>query len=124
MLAAVEFGSPISYLALETGTDVVSSDGERVGKVEHVLAAEDADIFDGLVIDTQTGPGGLHFVDSEQVDELYERAVVMKVPAAEVDRLPKPAPAPAVMEHHGVEDTEGPLERKLRRAWDLISGNY
>ena len=124
MLAAVDFGSPISYLALEAGTDVVSSDGKRVGKVEHVLADEDTDIFDGLVIDIQTGPGGLHFADAELVDELYERAAVLKLPAAEVEQLPKPAPSPAVMEHHGAEDTEGPLERKLRRAWDLISGNY
>ena len=120
----MEYGSPSSYLALEPGTDVLSSDGERVGKVEHVLADPDADIFDGLVIDVQSGPGGLHFVDAEQVEELYERAVVLKVPTAEVEGLPKPAPAPAVLESHGAEDTEGPLERKLRRAWDLISGKY
>jgi hypothetical protein len=120
----MEYGLPTSYLTLEPGTDAVSSDGERVGKVEHVLADPDTDIFDGLVIDIQTGPGGLRFVDSEQVEEVYERAVVLKVPAADIEELPEPTPAPAAMEHHGVEDTESTLQSKLHRAWDLISGNY
>jgi hypothetical protein len=120
----VEYGDPISYMVLEPGIDVVSSDGERVGKVEHVLADEDLDIFDGLVIDVESGPGGLHFVDSEQVDEIYERAVVLTVPAAQIEQLPKPGPSPGVIENHGVEDTEGALTAKLHRAWDKISGNY
>jgi hypothetical protein len=120
----VEYGEPISYLTLEPGAEVVSSDGQRVGRVEHVLYAADEDIFDGLVIDTETGPGGLHFVDAPEVDEIYERAVVLKIPAAEVDQLPKPTPAPAALEHHGVEDTESRLQAKLHRAWDYISGNY
>jgi hypothetical protein len=28
---------PASYMTLERGADVISSDGERVGTVEHVL---------------------------------------------------------------------------------------
>jgi sporulation protein YlmC with PRC-barrel domain len=120
----VDYGNPISYMALDSGTAVVSSDGTRVGTVEHVLADEDNDIFDGLVIDLQSGPGGLHFADSEQVGDIYERAVMLTVPASDVEQLPKPGPSPAVMEHHGSEDSESPLERKLRRAWDMISGKY
>src|SRR5438552_18739890 len=122
MLARVERGTPISYLALEPGADVVSSDGDRVGKVEHVLADTENDIFDGLVIDIQSGPGGMHFVDAEQVEAIYEDAVVLTIAAADVEQLPKPKPAPAVMEAHGAEDTQGRLESKLHRAWDLISG--
>ncbi|HEX4735089.1 MAG TPA: hypothetical protein VH247_11780 [Thermoleophilaceae bacterium] len=120
----MEYGNPISYMVLQPGTDVVSSDGQTVGKVEHVLADDDADIFDGLVVDLQIGPGGMHFADSEQVEEIYERAVVLTVSAAECEQLPKPAPAPGVMEHHGSEDSEGTLQAKLHRAWDRISGNY
>jgi sporulation protein YlmC with PRC-barrel domain len=120
----VEYGSPVSYITFQTGTDVISSDGERVGKVEHVLADAENDIFDGLVVDIQLGPGGLRFVDADQVEKLYARAAVLGVPAAEVQRLPKPTPAPAVMESHGVEDSEGGLRSKLHRAWDLISGDY
>jgi hypothetical protein len=101
---------------------VLSSDGAVIGAVEHVLAAEDEDIFDGLVVDTKLGPGGHRFVDSEQVDEIYERAVVLSVSEAEAEQLPEPQPAPAAMDSDG--DPPGPLEAKLRRAWDLISGNY
>lgn len=120
----MDHGAPASYLTLTRGTDVVSSDGETVGKVEHVLADEQTEIFDGLVIDIRLGPGGLRFVDAPQVDEIYERAVVLSVTAAEIDGLPEPTGAPAVIESHGVEDSESPLQGKLRRAWDLISGRY
>jgi hypothetical protein len=120
----MDHGAPGSYLTLTPGTDVVSSDGETVGKVEHILADEETEIFDGLVIDVRLGPGGLHFVDAPEVDEIFERAVVLGVPAAEIDQLPKPSASPAVIENHGVEDSESALQGKLRRAWDLISGRY
>ncbi len=115
-------GDPISYLALRSGIDVVSADGERVGIVEHVLGDEATDIFDGIVIDTSLGPGGLHFVDAPEVAELRENAVILRVQAADVERLPKPEPSPALMEHRGVEDAESQLQHKLRRAWEIISG--
>jgi PRC-barrel domain len=120
----MEHGAPVSYLAFEPGAEVVSSDGEVVGKVEHVLAAEAQDIFDGLIVDTQLGPGGLRFVDADQVEDLYERAAVLSIPASAVEQLPEPSPGPAVVDADPAEEPEGPLERKLRRAWDLISGNY
>jgi hypothetical protein len=119
----MDYGEPTSYLEVEEGCEVVSSDGEKVGTVQHVLADEETDIFDGVVIDTQLGPGGLHFVDAPQVSECYERAIQLSIPASQVPELPKPAANPAVMEHHGVEDSESSLQQKLHRAWDLISGN-
>jgi hypothetical protein len=119
----MDYGEPTSYLAVKDGSDVVSSDGKTVGTVQHVLADEEEDVFDGIVIDTQLGPGGLHFVDAPQVKECREKAILISVPSGEVPDLPKPAPNPAVMESHGVEDSESALQRKLHRAWDLISGN-
>jgi hypothetical protein len=115
-------GAPISYLTLAPGTDVLSADGQRVASVTHVLADEKLDVFDGLVIDTHAGPGGLLFADADQVGEITEDAVVLKIGAEEVQRLPKPQQNPAVMEHHGVEDMESPLRHKLHRAWETISG--
>ena len=115
-------GDPISYLVLEQGTDVLSADGERVGTVEHVLGDAEEDIFDGLVIDTRLGSGGLRFVDAPQIAELREDAAVLTLPAVEVESLAEPSPGPAVMESHGVEDSESPLEHKLRRAWEIVSG--
>jgi len=120
----MDHGAPGSYLTLDEGTDVVSSDGETVGAVEHVLADEQTEIFDGLVIDTRTGPGGLRFVDAPQVDDIFERAVVLTLTASEIDDLPEPSASPAVMENHGEEDSDSALQGKLRRAWDLISGRY
>ena len=102
---------------------MISSDGEDVGKVLHVLADEEEDVFDGIVVDVKLGPGGHRFVDAPQVSECREGAVIISVPAAEVEKLPEPTPNPAVMENHGVEDTEGKLREKLHRAWDMISGN-
>jgi len=123
-VALMDLGAPASYLTLAAGTAVYSSDGQRLGELEHVLADPEKDIFDGLVIDVSTGPGGLRFADADQVAEVYERAVVLDIAAAEAEQLPEPRPAPAVMDSGGAADAEGPLETKLRRAWDLISGNY
>ena len=120
----MEYGEPVSYAVLAAGTDVLCSEGDVVGKVQHVLADEDEDVFDGILIDCHRGPGGAHFVDADQVTAIYEHAVVLSVPGAEVEHLPRPQPAPAVMESHGDEGTEGALQRKLHRAWDLLSGNY
>ncbi len=120
----MEAGEPASYLTLEEGAEVFSSDGERVGTVQHVLADAEVDVFDGLVIDVQAGPGGLRFADAPQVAEIREGAVTLELTAAQIAELPEPSENPAVIEHHGEEDTPSPLQRKLRRAWDLISGNY
>src|SRR5438067_13281827 len=117
MLLRVAADDPISYRSLEAGTPVISADGDEVGTVEHVLADEEADIFDGIVIDVRLGPGGLHFVDATQVAELRETGVVLTLPGADVEHLPKPQPNPAVLAHHGADDSESQLEQKLRRAW-------
>ena len=113
-----------SYLTLEAGASVISADGERVGTVEHVLRDDATGIFDGIVIDMRLGPGGLHFVDAPEVAEIGPDGVRLTISAGEAEHLPKPSPNPAVMEHHGVEDTEGSMTAKLHRAWDRISGNY
>jgi hypothetical protein len=118
----VSGGEPASYLTLEKGTDVLSSDGERIGVVEHVLKAEAEDIFDGIVVDTRFGPGGLRFADAPEVAEIRDDAVVLTLSAADAERLPEPQANPAVMESHGVEDSESPLAHKLHRAWEIVSG--
>ncbi|MCW2996018.1 MAG: hypothetical protein JWQ18_3513 [Conexibacter sp.] len=120
----MDHGAPGSYLTLTDGTDVLASDGTTVGKVEHVLADEQTEIFDGIVIDVRTGPGGLKFVDAPQVGEIFERAVTLTLTPAEIEALPEPSASPGVIESHGEEDSDSALQGKLRRAWDLISGRY
>jgi sporulation protein YlmC with PRC-barrel domain len=119
-----ELGAPIAYLALAVGTPVYASDGERVGEVQHILAAEDKDIFDGLVIDIRPGPGGLRFVDAPEVGDLHERGVVLKIDSAAVEQLHEPSPNPGALRVDPADGGGSALTAKLRRAWDLISGRY
>lgn len=116
-----DMGPPSSYLALTAGVSVYSSDGEEVGKVEHVLAVPDDDIFDGIVLDRSVLPGGHRFVDAPEVGEIYERGVVLKIDAATAESLPEPSANPGVLEV-GPDDMVGHDHGKLRRAWDMISG--
>lgn len=117
-----DLGDPASYLVLEKGTPVYSSDGEVVGEVEHVLADSDLDIFDGLTLDTSVLPGGHRFVDAGQVEEVFDRGVLLKVDRAGAEALPEPAENPAAMEADPAEGTESGLSQKLHRAWEMLSG--
>jgi uncharacterized protein YrrD len=120
-----DLGAPSSYLALGEGAGVYSCDGERVGAVEHVLADPQADIFDGLVLDTSVLPGGQRFVDADQVEEIFERGVLLKVDRAGADALPQPTENAGAMEvgpDELADEEDSELRRKLGRAWDLISG--
>ena len=117
-----DLGPPASYLTLEPGAPIYSCDGKKLGDVEHVLAAEDADIFDGLILDRSILPGGHRFVDADQVEEIFEHGVLLKLDAAAAENLPEPSPSPGVLKVDPADVEEGPLEQKLRRAWDLISG--
>ena len=119
-----DLGAPIAYLALQEGTPAFARDGERIGAVAHVLAAEDADIFDGLVIHAGVGFGGLRFVDAPLIEELYERGVVLDLAAEDVKGLPEPSENPATVRVDPADAEESELSSKLRRAWDLISGRY
>lgn len=118
-----DLGAPSSYLAVQPGVPVYSSDGKKLGEVEHVLAVPDDDIFDGIVIDRSVLPGGHRFVDAPEVAGCYERAVVLGIDAATAENLPEPSANPGVLEAGAGDMAKGGHD-KLRRAWDLISGNY
>jgi hypothetical protein len=120
----MDLGEPSSYLLLEPGLPVYSSDGQRLGDVEHVLADEASDVFDGIVVDRSVLPGGHRFVDASQVDRIHERGVVLTLVMAEAGGLPEPSENPAAMGADPAEVEESDLQRKLRGAWDRISGKY
>lgn len=110
-------------MALEPGVVVFSSDGEKVGEVQHVLADFELEVFDGIVIDASALPGGMRFADAVQVAEIYERGVVLPLSFADAERLPEPTANPGFLEVNGVEDVDSSeLGEKLRRAWELASG--
>jgi hypothetical protein len=123
MLSEMEdLGQPSSYLVLADGVPVYSSDGRELGRVEHVLDVPEDDIFDGFVVDTSVLPGGHRFVDSEQVDEIFERGVVLKIDAAAAEGLPEPSASAGALEVGPDDMAPAGRHDKLRRAWDLISG--
>jgi uncharacterized protein YrrD len=84
-----DLGQPCSYLVAKRGIPVYSSDGEKLGRVIRVLAAPEANMFDGILFDISWGPGGHRFVDAPEVEAIYERGVVLKIDAAAVESLPK-----------------------------------
>ncbi|HKO26064.1 MAG TPA: PRC-barrel domain-containing protein [Solirubrobacteraceae bacterium] len=117
----MDLGAPIAYAVLEPGTPVYSSDGEQIGKVVHVLAAEDKDVFDGIVIGEHAFGRDHRFADADDIGPIYERGVVLKLDRAACEQLHKPSANPAVVR----DDPAGSnVHDKLRRAWDRISGNY
>jgi hypothetical protein len=117
-----DLGAPASYLTLEDGLPVFSSDGAALGKVAHALADPDTDLFDGIVLDTSVLSGGHRFVDATQVDEIYERGVVLTLDRDAAERLPRPSENPAEIVVGPDDVVPDDLHDKLRRAWDRISG--
>ena len=83
-----DLGDPTSYLELQTGVPVYTADGRKLGRVEQVLADDNADIFEGLVVATRPGPGGHRFVDATQ------RGVTLALDHAAAERLPEPGRRP------------------------------
>jgi uncharacterized protein YrrD len=123
MLPRVDLGRPIAYQVLDRGTAVYSADGEEVGKVTKVLAAEDEDVFDGIVIGEHRFGAGHRFADADDVQEIFEQGVVLKLDAAQCEQLPAPSANPAVMRDDPAQSRADRRRERLRRAWDLISGN-
>jgi hypothetical protein len=79
-------GLPIAYQALAAGTPVHAENGAHVGTVKQVLAVEEEDVFDGLMIDTESGT---RFIDADQVAHIAEHRVDISLTAAEVAEQPK-----------------------------------
>jgi hypothetical protein len=118
----MDLGEPSSYEALSAGTPVYSSDEQQIGKVSHVLAVEEEDVFDGIVIGEHIFGEEHRFADADDVQAIYDYGVVLKLDRAACAELPKPSANPAVM--HVDPGEREQHHHKLRRAWDRITGNY
>jgi len=119
----MDLGRPSSYLVLERGTPVYSSDHTQIGKVTHVLAVEAEDVFDGIVIGEHLFGHDHRFADADDVEQVFERGVVLKLDRSACERLPKPQANPAAMRDDPAESASEFRHERLRRAWDLLSGN-
>ncbi len=104
--APEDLGAPVSYLVLKDGTAVYDRSGDEVGTVDHVLADEPANIFQGLLI--KTGDGH-RYAAGDQVDGLFEHGVIVAEPAG---RLAVP--------NGDDDDVEQAGATGLRRAWEWL----
>ncbi len=120
----MDLGPPISYQVLAIGTKVLSCEGTDVGEVVHVLAVEAEDVFDGIVIAEHAGSGGHRFADADDIQEIHQDAVVLNLDHEASMRLPQPSANPAVMSDDPADPGSADITRKLKRAWDRLSGNY
>ena len=111
----MDTGRPISYMALEVGTPVVSSSGTQFGTVEHVLQIPREDLFDGIVV--KTHHHGHRFVDRDQIDEITTTAVACTISDEEVDSLPEPRGT--LVLHPDIARDEGP---SLTARWGRLFG--
>lgn len=110
MTTAPDLGRPIAYLVLAEGTPVYDSGGAQVGSVAAVLADEPVDVFHGLIA-SRDGDSRPVFAGRDQIRQLYERGVILSVPADQLHDIDEdPAAAEAA------EQLNNPLQVGLRRA--------
>src|SRR5437588_11775715 len=100
-------------MVLEPGTPVYSTDGEQIGRVSHVLAVDEKDVFDGIIIATD---GGHRFIDAPEVSRIGEQGVVTSLDREAAEALPIPSASPTVMRADPAQPPSSALEDKLRRA--------
>jgi hypothetical protein len=89
----VDEGLPIAYLVLDEDVPVYAAGAERIGTVDHVVAAPEKDIFHGIVIRTAEGR---RFVAAKLVASLHERGVDLNIDVAAAADLPEPRGAAPV----------------------------
>ena len=108
----IDDGHAVHYSAVTRGTPVYSSDEVVVGAVDAVLDNYREHIFDGIVIETPEGE--LRFVDAPEVARTAERAVTLKIDAAEAADLPPPEKAAP---EYKPNLRSGRVSRLLGRGW-------
>ncbi len=74
----------ISFMALQAGTPIVTSDGQTVGRVTHVLGDLEEDIFDG--IGYRHGLFGQRMLPRRAVARITHAAVHLSIPLADVEK--------------------------------------
>jgi hypothetical protein len=91
--------TPVSWLMIEPGWDVVASDGQRVGKVAERIGDSNVDIFDGLSVSPGL-TGKNRYVPAEQVARITQGKVALTIPADRFEReaqYEKPPPSEEIL---------------------------
>ncbi len=85
-VAMTDDEAPVSWMTLERGTVIHSSDGAEVGSVREVVADRQKDIFSGVTIDS-----GLltrnRFAPAAIIEDISTSGVRLSITAAEAGEL-------------------------------------
>jgi hypothetical protein len=85
-------GDPVSWLQIEQGWKVVTSDGVLVGQVAQIEGDKNDDIFDGIAVESGTQT---RYVPGEEVGLIFPGQVTLKKGSSELGTLePFRAPPP------------------------------
>jgi sporulation protein YlmC with PRC-barrel domain len=85
---------PVSWLQIAQGWNVVTSDGVLVGTVAQVEGDKQADIFNGLAVES-AHPKQIRYVPGEGVGAIYPGEVTLTLSSADTGSLePFQAPPP------------------------------
>src|SRR6185437_4592333 len=79
-------GDPVSWLQIEQGWDVVTSDGVVVGTVGQVEGDKNDDIFDGLAVKSGK-PVRILYVPGEKVGQIVPGRVTLEIRSADIGAL-------------------------------------
>jgi hypothetical protein len=105
---------PVSWLQIQQGWTVVTSDGVSIGAVAQVEGDKQDDIFDGLAVESGN-PVQVRYVPGEQVGLIYPGEVTLKIAAAEAGTLaPFQAAPPETAWHPGKPPLAARLTNLLR----------
>lgn len=85
-------GDPVSWLQIEQGWTVVTSDGVVVGTVAQTEGDKNDDIFDGLAVESGE-PTRLRYIPGEKVGQIFPGQVTLKIGSADLGTL-EPFQAP------------------------------
>ena len=79
---------PTSWLIVEAGWEVADRSGATIGEVTAVIGDQEADIFDGLRL--ETGGGEELYAPAERVAEIVEGKVTLDAELSELSESPAP----------------------------------
>ena len=79
---------PVSWLLVERGWKVLAADGSEIGHVEETVGDSTHDIFNGLTVATGFFAKA-RYVPAEQVAEITEGCIRLKLDRTQLERLPE-----------------------------------
>ena len=78
----------MSWMTLQSGTRIATSDGDELGKVAQVVADLEKGIFSGITFKSGL-IGSERFVPADLIDGMSEKEVTLTVSAADAEGLIK-----------------------------------